>query len=54
MAKQESIKGIKEGYSGKGSWKENVKNPEGGQINENIAGFRERKDAMHRQDGREK
>ena len=54
MAKQESVKGYKQGYSAKGSWKETMtsKNPEGGQINERIDGFRARKEAMHAQDGK--
>jgi len=39
----------------KGSWKEElVSEPEGGQESERYAGFRERKDAMHRQDGKTK
>ena len=40
----------------KGSWKETLTGgePEGKQINEQAAGFRARKEEMHKQDGKAK
>lgn len=54
MAKQATGKGHLDGYSGKGSWKETLTGgePEGGQINERVDGFRARKEEMHKQDGK--
>ena len=39
-----------------GSWKETLTGgePEGGQRSERLAGFRARKDDMHKQDGKDK
>ena len=40
----------------KGAWKESFTSdkPEGNQINENVSGFRARRDEMHKQDGKNK
>ena len=40
----------------KGSWKESLTGgePEGRQINEEVSGFRARRDEMHKQDGKNK
>ena len=47
-------KDYREGYSGKGSWKETLTGgePEGGQRSERLAGFRA--DDMHKSDGSNK
>lgn len=42
---------VREGVDAKGSWKGNIREGQGSQINSTHAGFRARKEAMHAMDG---
>jgi hypothetical protein len=51
MAKQQPVRHYIDDTGAAGRWSQNVREGQGSQINEQHAGFRARKVAMHNQDG---